>query len=77
MRKRRKRREEGIQEGGSDGETQAEKGTETDVSGWAWVVPGRGDVSRRQFWGSRCRNGASGQVNMDQGIWDKNEGMAV
>lgn len=49
LRKRRKRREEGIQEGGSDGETQMEKGTEgteTDVSGWAWVVPGRGDVSR-------------------------------
>ena len=69
MSKRRKRREEGIQEGGSDGETQADKGTEgteTDVSGWARVVPGRGDVSRSTTIGASL-----GKVDAGMGHLDK------
>lgn len=57
------------------------EGTKTDVSGWARVVPGRGDVSRSTTigasFGKTCRNEESGQVDMDQAIQDKNGGMVI
>jgi len=65
--KRRKRREEGIQEGGSDGEIQADKGTEgteTDVSRWARVVPGTGGVSRSTSIGASCGNPDAGMGHL-------------
>lgn len=71
MSKRRKKGGDGVQEGGSEGETQADSGTERtdDVDGHG-VVPGRGNVSSSttvgEFW--EIRNGAFGLVNMDQGI---------
>lgn len=76
--KRRKRKEEGIQEDGFVGSPKwtKDRGTETDVSRGAWVVTGRVVVGRSacsswsKFLESRPRNGASGQVNMDQGILD-------
>lgn len=59
------------------------KVTETDVSEWAQVMPGRADVSRRatvggSFGKADARIGlGSGQMNMDQGIWDKNGGITI
>lgn len=80
LEQRRKRREGGIQESGSDGKTQVDKGTkgnETGVSVWTQAVPGRCEQECNylsQFGENRWRNGTSGQVNMDQGTQDANWG---
>lgn len=74
--KRRKKSEEGIQECGSEGETQADNGTErteTAVSGWTgeMLEPGRWEVSSSTTVGGSFGKSDAGMGHLRKWTWIK------